>query len=162
MNTIPQPQILIHQFLQTMRMRNCSERTIRSWQYILVRFRQWCDQRGIECVGQVTAEHVAAYRRSLYHYRNPRTGRPLKFATQAHYLIPVRRWFWWLLENTWIEIDVTDQLELPKEEQRLPTGACRPIRSNRCSTCLTLPSHWGCATGRSWRRFTQPPSAAPS
>ena len=36
--TIPQPQILIHQFLQTMRMRNCSEKTIASWQFILIRF----------------------------------------------------------------------------------------------------------------------------
>ena len=82
----------------------------------------WCDERGIECVSQVTAEHVAAYRRSLFHYRNPRSGRPLKFATQAHYLIPVRCWFGWLSESTWVDDDVTAKLELPKEEQRLPTG----------------------------------------
>ncbi len=120
--TIPNPQILIHQFLQTMRMRNCSERTIACWQFILVRFMDWCQERGIECVSQVTAEHLSAYRRSLFHYRNPKTGQPLKFATQAHYLIPVRCWFAWLLESTWIEDDVTAKLELPKDDQRLPTG----------------------------------------
>jgi site-specific recombinase XerD len=53
--TLPTSKILIHQFLQTMRMRNCSERTIRSWQYILVRFIQWCGERGIECVGPLTS-----------------------------------------------------------------------------------------------------------
>ncbi len=35
---LPQPKILTHQFLQTMRMRNCSERTISCWRYILNRF----------------------------------------------------------------------------------------------------------------------------
>jgi len=135
-SALPTPKILIHQFLQTMRMRNCSERTIRSWRYILVRFMQWCDQRGIECVSQVTAEHLTAYRRSLFHYRNPQTGRPLKFATQAHYLIPIRRWFCWLLENTWIDVDVSGQLELPKEEQRLPTGV---LSADQVESLLNLP-----------------------
>ena len=134
--TLPTSKILIHQFLQTMRMRNCSERTIRSWQYILVRFIEWCDQRGIECVSQVTDEHVSAYRRSLFHYRNPRTGQPLKFATQAHYLMPVRRWFRWLLENTWIAADVTAKLELPKEEQRLPT---RVLSADQVESLLNQP-----------------------
>ena len=72
--TIPNPQILIHQFLQTMRMRNCSERTIACWQFILVRFMDWCQERGMEYVRQVTVDHLAAYRRSLYYYRNPKTG----------------------------------------------------------------------------------------
>jgi len=86
---LPEPKILIHQFLQSMRMRNCSERTVKSWLFVLNRFIAWCDDRSLACMSEITAEHLAAYRRSLYHYRNPKTGSPLKFDTQAHYLIPV-------------------------------------------------------------------------
>ena len=84
------------------------------------------------------------YRRSLFHYRNPRSGRPLKFATQAHYLIPVRCWFGWLLESTWIEVDVTAKLELPKEEQRLPTG----VLVGRPGRVAVEPARLGKADGR--------------
>jgi len=75
---IPTAKILIHQFLQTMRMRNCSQRTVGSWRYILDRFVAWLSERSIDCLSDVTPEHMAAYRRSLFHYRNPKTGKPLK------------------------------------------------------------------------------------
>ena len=119
---LPEPKILIHQFLQTMRMRNCSERTTASWQYVINRFVSWLNQRSIDCLSQVTASHLAAYRRSLFHYRNPKTGKPLKFDTQAHYLIPVRRWFDWMVGQAFIEHDPTLEVELPKSEERLPTS----------------------------------------
>ncbi len=119
---LPQPKILTHQFLQTMRMRNCSERTIQAWKYILNRFINWCDERSIECMSEINAEHVAGYRRSLFHYRNPKTSAPLTFDTQAHYLIPIRRWFNWMKVQAFIEVDPTKNIELPKSEDRLPTS----------------------------------------
>ena len=119
---LPEPKMLIHQFLQAMRMRNCSERTIGSWQSILNRFVDWLNERSIDCLSMVTVEHVAAYRRSLFHYRNPRTGKPLKFNTQAHYLIPLRRWFGWMQHQSFLESNPTESIELPKSEERLPTS----------------------------------------
>ena len=119
---LPEPKMLIHQFLQAMRMRNCSERTIISWRSILNRFVDWLDQRSIDCLSSVTMEHVAAYRRSLFHYRNPRTGKPLKFNTQAHYLIPLRRWFGWLEHHSFLDSNPAESIELPKSEERLPTS----------------------------------------
>ena len=119
---LPEPKLLIHQYLQTMRMRNCSERTIRCWQFKLNRFINWLSERSIDCMSDVTPKLIAAYRRSLFHYRNPRTGQPLKFDTQASYLIPVRRWFDWMTIQTFIESDPTTSVELPKSEERLPTS----------------------------------------
>lgn len=119
---LPEPKILIHQFLQTMRMRNCSEKTISTWRYVLNRFTSWCNERSIECLSQVTPEIMAAYRRSLFHYRNPKTGAALKFDTQAHYLMPVRRWLVWMKAQAFIEVDPSRDIELPKSEDRLPTS----------------------------------------
>jgi integrase/recombinase XerD len=117
---LPTPELLKDQFLQWMRMRNCSQRTIEVWEVNLRRFNSWCAQRGIECVTAVTHDVLAAYRRWLFHYRNPKTQAPLKFATQASYLISIRRWFVWLAKEQFIARDVTADLELPKEERRLP------------------------------------------
>ena len=134
--TLPSAKILIHQFLQTMRMRNCSQRTIHCWRYILERFVAWCGERSVDCVSEVTPEIMAAYRRSLFHYRNPRTGQPLKFDTQAHYLVPIRSWFAWLKAAQFIELDPTPHIELPKGEQRLPTSV---LTADQVETVLNIP-----------------------
>lgn len=119
---VPSPQALQAQFLQWMQMRNCSQRTIAAWKWNIDRFNLWCSQRGVECVSEVTADVLAAYRRYLFHYRNPKTNRPLKFNTQLSYLMAVRRWFLWLNEREFIPVNVAGSLELPKEEKRLPTA----------------------------------------
>lgn len=108
---LPEPKILIHQYLQTMRMRNCSERTIDCWRYKLNRFISWLAERSIDCMSDVTSDLVGAYRRSLFHYRNPRTGKPLKFDTQASYLIPIKRWFDWMKKQAFLETDPTLEVE---------------------------------------------------
>ena len=113
---------LVQQFLVAVRMKNCSERTIKHWKFVLNRFVDWCHERSIETLDQITPQIMAAYRRSLFYYRNPKTGLPLKFDTQAHYLTPVRRWFDWIKNQGWIVEDPTKQLELPKSEYRLPTS----------------------------------------
>jgi integrase/recombinase XerD len=69
----------------------------------------------------VTDELLAAYRRWLFYYRNARTNRPLKFTTQASYLMAIRRWLGWLAEQKILPEPVGQKLELPKEERRLPT-----------------------------------------
>lgn len=114
--------VLLHPFLQAMRMRGCSQRTIAHWHFVITRFIDWCAQRGVDRVEEVTPELVAAYRRALFHYRNLRTGLPLKFDTQAHYLTPVRRWFVWLVAAGVVQSDPACDVELPKGEYRLPTS----------------------------------------
>lgn len=117
---IPTPDLLHAQYLQWMRMQNFSPRTIEAWEKNIERFNQWCAHRGIECVSLVTDELLAAYRRWLFHYRNAKTNRPLKFTTQASYLISVRRWLAWLAEQKILPEVIGEKLQLPKEEQRLP------------------------------------------
>ncbi len=136
LSALPTPKLLIHQFLQSMRMRNCSERTIASWNYKLVRFVNWLSERGLDCLAQVTPQIMAAYRRNLFHYRNPRTGKPLTFESQAHYLMPIRRWFDWMVNQALLETDPSADLELPKAEQRLPTAV---LTADEVESLLNVP-----------------------
>ncbi len=111
---------LSFQFLQAMRMKNYSDRSVKGWEYDINRFIAWCKERGIERADEVTPDHVGAYRRWLFHYRSPKTKRPLCFDTQRHYLTSVRIWFWWLKQNQHLDTNPAIGIDLPKEEKRLP------------------------------------------
>ena len=87
------PSELQRQYLLWLRMKNCSTVTLESWKLRLKRFIKWCEERGVESLHGVTPDLLAAYRRWLFHYRNPKTGAALKFASQAAYLMPIRRFF---------------------------------------------------------------------
>lgn len=103
-------------------MNNWSPRTIDRRSFTLGKFITWCADRGIESVTEITIEATLSYRRSLFHHRNTRTGKPLTFSTQASYLSALRHWLGWLTEQGWIESNPADKIELPKEEERLPSS----------------------------------------
>ncbi len=122
--THPTPTTLVtlkEQFLLCMRMRNWTVQTVTTWDYRFRRFLVWCEDHAIYEVDQITPELLATYRRYLFHYRNPKTNMPLKFCTQSSYLLPLRSWFKWLLEEKIVTTNPAEKLELPKEERRLPS-----------------------------------------
>jgi integrase/recombinase XerD len=108
------------QYLQSMILRNCSDRTIEYWVMNLRKFNVWCYAQSIDHVVRITLEILNGYRRYLFQYRSPRQNKPLKFSTQACYLLVIRRWIRWLHEQGIIQEDVAADLELPKKEERLP------------------------------------------
>lgn len=134
--SFPDNGLLQDRFLQTMLMRNCSQRTIDTWRYILNRFAAWCLDVGVASMADVCPNILAAYRRSLYAYRNPRTGKALKFDTQGHYLLPVCRWFTWMVDQGYRSTNPSKDLELPKSEHRLPTTT---MSSDQVEALLKLP-----------------------
>jgi integrase/recombinase XerD len=103
-------------------MNNWSERTVDRRSFSLGTFIRWCSERGIDAACEITGEAVQSYRRHLFHHRNARTGKPIKFATQASYLSAIRHWLTWLHEQGWIETNPGEKIELPQEEQRLPAS----------------------------------------
>jgi integrase/recombinase XerD len=103
-------------------MNNATERTVEQWNYVLLRFLDWCEERGIFRVDELTAEIARAYRRYLFHYRNARTGKPLTTATQASYLVTLRGFFKWLRHEQLLAEDLAGVLEIPRIERRLPDG----------------------------------------
>ena len=122
MTALPTPSVLLSRYFTQLRMNNWSPATVNRREYVLKHFIRWCTQRGIEAVAEISEETVSAYRRGLYHHRNARTGRPLKFCTQASYLSAVIHFLGWLSEQGWLEDDPGKSIDLPKEEQRLPSA----------------------------------------
>lgn len=120
---IPTPEQLKTKYLQWMMMQNNSPRTLELWEYTIRRFNEWCVGREVMCVTEITRDILEAYRRYLFHYRNPKSGQPIKFSTQTKYLMSITRWFVWLTAEAIIEENPAEGFELPKEERRLPTGS---------------------------------------
>ena len=143
MSNTPSPSILLSRYFSHLRMNNWSAVTIDRRESVLRRFIAWCSDRGIEQVGEITSESVSAYRRWLYHYRNDRNGKAIKFCTQASYLSTVAHWLAWLTEQGWLAEDPGKSIELPKEEQRLPSAHLTIDEVETLLNCVDLSTPTG-------------------
>lgn len=111
---------LLQAYYLDLRVLNWSESTIDRRKSSLRRFINWLQARAIDHIGQVTAQHVAAYQRSLYHVGHLRSGAPLASSTQASYLSTLSHWLQWLCLKGHLPFNPAVGLELPKSEVRLP------------------------------------------
>ncbi len=82
-------------------------------------FIEWCHERGIERIEQITRPVLQRYQRYLYHALS-RSGKPLSVASQRNRLTAVRTWFKFLMRENLILTNPASELELPKPEKRLP------------------------------------------
>jgi len=118
----PAPALLLRRYFTDLLTDNWSQNTVDRRDYSLNLFLKWAAERGVESVSEFTFELLDAYRRHLYQHRNRRTGKPLRFSTQASYLAAVKHWCGWLLDHDWIAVDPSIKIKLPKEEHRLPAS----------------------------------------
>jgi integrase/recombinase XerD len=106
-------------FLEWLRTKGYSERTVTNRAEYLGAFAAWCEERGVLRPSEVTKPILERYQRWLYRYRKP-NGQPLSFRSQFARLAPLRAFFRWLAKQNLILYNPASELELPKLEKRLP------------------------------------------
>jgi len=106
-------------YLEWMRMKNYSERTVENRDFYIGFLTHWSEQRGLIRPSEITKPILERYQRYLYHYRK-KDGKPLTFRSQYNRLVAVRAWFRWLTRQNHILYNPASELELPKLEKRLP------------------------------------------
>ena len=111
--------VMLEKFLEWMRVKNYSGRTVENRRVYLSYFVEWSEERGVTRPTEVTKPILERYQRYLYHYRK-KDGQPLSFRSQHSRLVPVRAWFKWLTKNNHILYNPASELELPRLEHRLP------------------------------------------
>ena len=85
----------------------------------LVWFIDWCHDRGIYRIEEITRPVLQRYQRHLFTAIS-RSGEPLSIASQRNRLTAVRTWFVFLMRENLILYNPASELELPKQEKRLP------------------------------------------
>ena len=131
------PQGMLHLcgvFLEYLRMRNYSPRTVYNRGRQLAAFRRFANRLGLSQARQVTRAVVLAYQSYLFHYRKSggttgqwadvadggTAGEPLTVAAQKHMLIAVSAWFSYLTREGLIAYNPASDLELPRKDHHLP------------------------------------------
>ena len=88
----------------------------------LSRFILWCDERGVTKAAELTPEIIERFQRHLFYYRK-HDGAPLSISSQCHWLTALRSWLAWVKDQKMIEHNPAVEMQLPKEEKRLPRHA---------------------------------------
>ncbi len=110
---------LVGKVIDWMQVQNWSEVTIKNRRFYLIRFVEWCDERGISRPSEVTKQVLERYKRHVHLYRK-KDGKPLTIHSQRVVLAPVRTFFRWLSKHGYILSNPAAELELPKKERHLP------------------------------------------
>lgn len=112
--------VWIERFAADCLARDYSARTVEARLCSLRAFVAWCEDRSLSRPQEVTVPVLERYRRALYHYRVPATGRPLSVATQRNRLTAVKVFFRYLARERVILYNPAAELELPRLHKRLP------------------------------------------
>jgi integrase/recombinase XerD len=98
---------------------NYSPRTIETNAYQLRRFVNWCNDRAVNNVSELSLDIVQAYRTYLFHYRNPRTGNQLVASSQSHHLIKLRSICRWMFYQKIVADDFGLSIQIPQVPKKL-------------------------------------------
>jgi len=121
---------MLRRYLFWMETHNYATGTVTIRRTNLSLFIEWCLDRDVTQSGDVTREMIERYQRHLFHYRKSANrsrrgettsdGERLSISTQVHRLSALRRWFTWLTRERHIRVNPAAEMELPREEHRLP------------------------------------------
>jgi integrase/recombinase XerD len=112
-------EIYANKHFEYLEIKNYSPETIRRRRESLKWFVQWCTDRDIQSPQDVTRHLVERYQRHLYRHRK-KDGNPLSFKTQQQRLLAIKSFFKFLAQKHYIEYNPAGEIELPKQEKRLP------------------------------------------
>jgi integrase/recombinase XerD len=113
-------RVYLVDFLAWTAARQYSAMTVKARRIELGYFIDWCEERSIRRPDEVTRGILERYRQHVYTYRRKTDGAPLSHQTQAKRLISVRALFQWLARQHHLLYNPASELELPKQQQRLP------------------------------------------
>lgn len=111
--------ILADAYLTALSVKNYSARTTDTRRYALTLFLQWSQERDLKRPEQITKPILESYQRHLWRYRKS-NGKPLAVGTQIGRLAAVRGYFSWLCRQGYLTANPAADLEMPREERRLP------------------------------------------
>ena len=126
---------LLERYLIWLATHNFADRTVNVRRLQLSRFILWCLDRPVPRPDELTPQMIERFQRHLFYYRK-RDGQPLSISSQSHWLTALRRWLGWIKDQRVIEHNPAIEMQLPREEKRLPRHA---LSRHEAETVLAQP-----------------------
>ena len=109
-------------YLQSLAVRNYTPDTIEGRRYALTDFLTWAHSRDLVTPEAISKTILESYQRHLWRWRKP-NGKPLGVSTQRSRLGTLKDFFAYLTKQNHIPANPASELELPRQEKRLPQEA---------------------------------------
>jgi len=122
-------------YLEALRVRHRSERTIATRREELRLFVAWCAARDLTRPADLTRPILQRYQRHLFYHRT-KAGKPLAVSTQHARLVAVRSLFKWLTRENVVLSNPASELDLPRLPKKLPKHVLTPEEAGKV---LALP-----------------------
>lgn len=122
-------------YLEALQVRNYSEQTVTSHREALIQFISWANERELYRADQITRPMLESFQRWLYRYRK-KGGKPLASGTQRSRLGFIKGYFKWLCRQNHLMHNPASELDLPREEKRLPQ---EPLSIRQVESVLNVP-----------------------
>ena len=110
---------LMKAWLDHLRVKGQSERTVWAAEWSVSDFIVWCQDRDLLLACDVTKPAIERYQRTLF-YQRKEDGNPLTLTTQHTRLSFIKLFFKWLTRENYLLSNPASGIELPKVERRLP------------------------------------------
>jgi len=117
-------------YLEWLRVRAYSERTVTNRLNTLEQLFEWLEARSISRPIEVTRPVLERYQRHLFYLRKA-DGKPLSFRAQHSRLVPVRSYFRWLTKQGVILANPAADLDLPRLGRRLPKHVLTALEAEK-------------------------------
>jgi integrase/recombinase XerD len=121
---------LTREFVQSMKVRNLSVRTIKGLSWRLSKFLDYLESRAISEVTNITREVISSYQLELYERINP-MGRPNGVHHQNRMLSAVKLFTAWLKAHDYTVSDPSGDVAYAKEPKSLPRGILTPTEARK-------------------------------
>jgi integrase/recombinase XerD len=112
-------------YLESLAARNYSDNTLESRRDAFKVFLTWAAERELTRAAQITRPILEAYQSWLSRYRKS-DGKRLGWSTQHARIGALKDWFRWLTRRDVILHNPASELEMPRQEKRLPGTALAP------------------------------------
>ena len=116
---ISELQLWIAKYLEWMAVTNHSKTTIEVRAKYMKYFMNWCAERSIEKLGEVSRDITERFQRSLYTYKK-KNGKPLAAGSQYSRLSALKMFFKYLVTKRIIPFNPASELQFPKLGKPLP------------------------------------------
>jgi integrase/recombinase XerD len=122
-------------YLENLAVRNYTADTIEGRRDDLKVFLLWAQERDLTNSAAITKPILESYQRHLWRWRK-KNGKPLGISTQRSRLGTLKDYFSWLTKRNLITANPASELELPRQEKRLPK---EPLGLHQIKSILAVP-----------------------